>query len=134
MLSDYTALAGRFPKTCTAEEAVTAIQSNHSVFVHGGSATPTHLIKALSKYGLGDGKLRNVTLIHIHTVGELPVGPEYAGVFWVSFESIFTILRRTYSYRPLMRGKFRFVLIGYGRFPRTMSFLSLSRLQSVSQT
>jgi acyl-CoA hydrolase len=51
------------------EEAVKAIKSNDRVFVHGGAATPTHLLKKLTQRA---DELRNVELVSVSMQGELP--------------------------------------------------------------
>lgn len=73
-------IPGRQPKIASAEEAVSVITSNNTVFIHGGSATPIHLVNAMSKHGRSNS-LSNVKLVHIHTRGKFPVGVEYCGIF-----------------------------------------------------
>ena len=53
----------------TATEAVSGIASGQQVFVHGGAATPTHLLQALADRA---PELRDVELIHFHTEGPAP--------------------------------------------------------------
>lgn len=57
------------PKVVTAEEAVSVIQSNTRVYVHGVAAVPRTLLSALSKRS---HELRNVELCHIHLEAENP--------------------------------------------------------------
>ncbi|MFZ9887076.1 MAG: acetyl-CoA hydrolase/transferase family protein [Myxococcota bacterium] len=52
---------------CSAEEAISLVQSGQRVFVHGGAATPRALLEAL----VADAaRLHDVELIHLHTEGE----------------------------------------------------------------
>ncbi len=53
----------------TAAEAVALVKSNNRVFVHGGAATPTHLLNALAERA---DELRNVELVNISLQGKLP--------------------------------------------------------------
>jgi acyl-CoA hydrolase len=67
------AVSGAVP---TADEVVSHIRSGMNVFVHGGSATPTALLEALSRRT----DLRNVRLYHLHLAGPLPfTAPEFEG-------------------------------------------------------
>jgi 4-hydroxybutyrate CoA-transferase len=50
-----------------AKDVVSIIDSNQTVFVHGGSATPNVLIDALVEQA---GRLRHVEIVHLHTEGE----------------------------------------------------------------
>lgn len=54
-------------RTTVASTALAQIQSGHRVFVHGGAATP-HIL--LSELFAQRRRLRNVELIHLHTMGE----------------------------------------------------------------
>jgi len=58
-------------KTVTAQAAIENIKSNQRVFIHGGAATPTVLIRELVKQA---SRLKDVEIIHLHTHG----GAEYA--------------------------------------------------------
>jgi hypothetical protein len=51
----------------TVQEAVKQIKSGHRVFVHGGAATPSVLLKALFKR---KNELNNVELVSITTLGD----------------------------------------------------------------
>jgi acyl-CoA hydrolase len=53
----------------TAEEAVKAIKPGHRVFVHGGAATPHHLIRKMVERA---PELWNVELLSISLQGEIP--------------------------------------------------------------
>jgi len=66
-------------KFVTVNEAVSAIQSNHRVFIHSVAMTPHRLIEALMARS---DELRSVELVHIHTEGNLPYcRPEYRESF-----------------------------------------------------
>lgn len=54
------------PKFSQAREALSLIQSQQRVFVHGGAATPSVLLKALVEES---SRFENVELIHLHTEG-----------------------------------------------------------------
>lgn len=69
----------------SAEEAVKVIRSGDSVFVHGSAATPKTLLDALAARA---GELREVQLIAISTLGELPItNPQFSDSFY--FNSLF---------------------------------------------
>ena len=53
----------------TSAEAVAGIRSGDQVFVHGGAATPSVLLEALSARA---GDLRDVGIIHLHIEGPAP--------------------------------------------------------------
>jgi len=55
------------------QEAVAAISSSQRVFVHGGAATPHVLLEALYKRA---GEIKDVELIHIHLMGDIPYNKE----------------------------------------------------------
>lgn len=59
-----------------------SIQSNNRVFIHGGAATPFTLIRGLIEQA---PRLKNVELIHLHTVGDAPyTDPKYKDSFKVT--------------------------------------------------
>ena len=60
----------RQPKSMSADEAIQVIKSGHSVYVHGGAATPIHLLDALCNYA-DNSKIRDVRLNHIHLEGDI---------------------------------------------------------------
>jgi acyl-CoA hydrolase len=63
----------------TSAEAVAGIRSGDQVFVHGGAATPSVLLDALTARA---GELRDVGIIHLHIEGPAPhLDPEVAGSF-----------------------------------------------------
>jgi len=62
------AIPGKKPTVMTAEEAVSVVKSNDTVFIQGAAATPRGLIPALAKHGKSKN-LKNVRIQHIHTEG-----------------------------------------------------------------
>jgi acyl-CoA hydrolase len=63
----------------SAADAVSAIRSGEQLFVHGGAATPSVLLDALTRRA---GELRDVGVIHLHTEGPAPhLAPEHASSF-----------------------------------------------------
>lgn len=66
-------------RVVTSAEAVAGIRSGDQVFVHGGAATPSVLLEALTARA---GELRDVGIIHLHIEGPAPhLDPEVAGSF-----------------------------------------------------
>lgn len=66
----------------TAAEAVKAIKSGERVFVHGVSATPIPLVKAMTNR---HSELKKVEVIHLHTEGPAPYAePEFKDSFFVN--------------------------------------------------
>lgn len=64
------------------EQAVSLINSHQRVFIHGSAATPTRLLKALAER---KNELRNVELVAITTLGEMPlVSPECQESFYMN--------------------------------------------------
>lgn len=64
------------------EQAVSLINSHQRVFIHGSAATPTRLLKALAER---KNELRNVELVAITTLGEMPlVSPECQEAFYMN--------------------------------------------------
>jgi len=69
-------------KYTSADEAVSVIKSGDRVFVHGVSASPFQLIKAMTNR---HKDLKDVEVIHLHTEGEAPYAePEYKDSFFVN--------------------------------------------------
>lgn len=69
-------------KVITAAEAVKLIHSNQRIFVHGSAATPITLLKALAER---KDELRNVEIVAISTLGEMPLTtPECKGSFFIN--------------------------------------------------
>jgi acyl-CoA hydrolase len=63
----------------SADEALSAIQSNQRVFVHGSAQTPLFLLRELAKQA---PRLQNVELTFITVQGDITVDkPEYEGIF-----------------------------------------------------
>lgn len=63
----------------SAEEALSVIQSNQRVFVHGSAQTPLFLLRELAKQS---PRLQNVELTFITVQGDITVDkPEYEGIF-----------------------------------------------------
>lgn len=61
----------------SADDAVKAITSGCRVYVHGGAATPRHLVEALTRRVI---TLDDVEVVHLHTEGPAPyVAPELTG-------------------------------------------------------
>lgn len=67
-------------KYITAEQAVQVVMSGNRVFIHGSSATPVHLIKALqNRYR----ELENVEFVSITNLGDVDLNqPEYRDKFF----------------------------------------------------
>ena len=66
-------------KRCAADEAVRAIQSGTSVYIHPGCAEPEQLVRAMVRRA---PELRDVTVIHLLTAGYADYFlPEMAGAF-----------------------------------------------------
>ncbi len=66
----------------TAQEALSIIESNTRVFIHGSVCTPTHLLHELAKES---GRLKNVELVSITLKGELEIiKPEYQDSFHIN--------------------------------------------------
>jgi len=66
-------------RRCTAEEAVSVIQSGQRLFISGNASAPYLLLKALAKR---KDELRDVELVHGLMIGEDPLAkPEMAGIF-----------------------------------------------------
>ncbi len=63
----------------SAANAISTIQSNERIFIHGGVATPQILLDALLER---HQELKNVELVHLHTEGKADYAkPEYAAAF-----------------------------------------------------
>ncbi len=66
----------------TPQEALAIVKSNDRVFIHGGSATPSRLVEALTNR---HAELSNVEIAHLHTEGIAPYAdPIYASSFHVN--------------------------------------------------
>ena len=65
----------------TAEEALQLVKSNHRVFLHGGAATPIHLINKLLEQ---KNRLHNIELVSITQQGVDLNSPELEGHFFIN--------------------------------------------------
>lgn len=66
----------------SSEEALSIVKSNDRVFIHGGSATPSRLVDALTNR---HAELSNVEIAHLHTEGGAPYAdPAFASSFHVN--------------------------------------------------
>lgn len=64
-------------KIVSADEALTAVQSGHRVFVHEAAMAPTSLLEALARRG---PELTGVEVVHLHVNGPAPhLAPALAG-------------------------------------------------------
>lgn len=61
------------PASVSAADAVKAIQSNSTIFVHTAGATPTILLEALASRLDRDASLRSLNLCHLHLEGPMPL-------------------------------------------------------------
>ncbi|EFN64765.1 4-hydroxybutyrate coenzyme A transferase [Camponotus floridanus] len=67
----------RCPKWVCVEDAVKIINSEHLVFIQGGAATPTELVRAMTEHGVCNN-LRGVRLLHMSLEGDTPfANPEF---------------------------------------------------------
>lgn len=68
----FSPVPGRFPKWASnAEDAFYFLKDGANVFIHGGAATPSLLLKELYEYVIAKD-LKNIKLYHIHTEGLYP--------------------------------------------------------------
>ncbi len=66
----------------TAEEALSTIQSNHRIFVHGSACTPLYFFKKLAEQS---HRLKNVELVFITVQGDIVIDqPQYADSFHIN--------------------------------------------------
>ncbi len=73
-----------------------AFQSNQRIFVHGATATPFKLIEGLMEQA---PRLKNVELIHLHTLGNAPYADsKYDGIFKVSNLFVGSNVRKQLDY------------------------------------
>jgi len=72
-------ISQRRPITVTAAEAVSYIESNSRVFIHGAMMTPGILVEALSKR---ESELHDIELVCIHTDGPAPYLSQSASPFF----------------------------------------------------
>lgn len=70
------------PTYTTAEDALSFIQSNQRLFVHGSACTPLYLMRKLAEQA---NRLRNVELVFITVLGDLEVQkPQYQDSFHIN--------------------------------------------------
>lgn len=112
----------------SADEAVTAIQSNQRVFIHSVSMTPSSLVDAMVRR---HEELENVELIHIHTEGEAPyLDPKYSKSFRTNSCFIGSNTRKAVStgygdYIPVFLSDVP-LLFRRGRLPLDVAMISVS--------
>lgn len=76
----------------TAKEALSIIESNTRVFIHGSMCTPTYLLQEMTKEA---GRLQNVELVSISLKGEVPVeDAQYADSFRMNSLFVSTPVRQ----------------------------------------
>lgn len=75
----------------SAEEALSLIQSNQRIFLHGSACTPNFLISELAKQA---HRLRNVEVVSITVQGEVDIAkPEYKDSFYINSLFVSTPVR-----------------------------------------
>ncbi|CAH8574236.1 unnamed protein product [Dicrocoelium dendriticum] len=75
----FAPIPGRFPKwAANGEEAFGFLKNGANVFVHGGAATPSIILKEFYDYVVAKD-LRDIKLFHIHTEGPFPFHDPAAG-------------------------------------------------------
>jgi acyl-CoA hydrolase len=66
----------------SAEDALSLIQSNYRIFLHGSACTPNYLITELAKQS---SRLRNVEVVSITVQGDVEIAkPEYKDSFYIN--------------------------------------------------
>ncbi len=80
------------PNYVSAQEALSVIQSNQRVFVHGSACTPLHMMRELAKQSY---RLQNVELVSITVFGEIEVDkPQYKDSFHINSLFVSTSVRQ----------------------------------------
>lgn len=75
----------------SAEEALSLVQSNQRIFLHGSACTPNFLISELAKQA---HRLRNVEVVSITVQGEVDIAkPEYKDSFYINSLFVSTPVR-----------------------------------------
>ncbi len=122
-------LARIVPNYCSAQDAISHINSHQRIFIHGGMATPKPLVDAL----VADAdRLRDVELIHLHTSGEAKYArPDYAASFRVANLFVGPNVRRQLDgdrvdYLPLFLSEIP-ALFRSGRRPLDVALIQVSR-------
>lgn len=82
-------------KYVSAEEALSVIQGNQRVFVHGSACTPLHLLRELAKQ---KDRLSNVELVFITVQGDIVLDkPEYKNSFHINSMFVSESIRHAVS-------------------------------------
>lgn len=58
---------------CSAEEALSLIENNHRIYIHGGANSPSYLLSELAKR---NGELKNVEVVVMNLQGEVELAQE----------------------------------------------------------
>lgn len=58
---------------CSAEEALSLIENNHRIYIHGGANSPSYLLSELAKR---NGELKNVEVVVMNLQGEVELAKE----------------------------------------------------------
>ena len=75
----------------SAEEAISLVQSNNRIFLHGSACTPNFLISELAKQSQ---KLRNIEIVSITLQGNVEIAkPEYKDSFYINSLFVSTPVR-----------------------------------------
>ncbi len=93
------------------EEAVAGIRTGHSVFLHGGSATPSILLEALVARA---PEVRDVRIYHLHAEGP---GPHLAAEFAQSFRHVALFIGSS-SRNAIREGRAEYVPVFLSDIPR----------------
>lgn len=115
-------------KFVSAQEAVSVINSNERVFIHGGAATPQRLVNALTERA---HELRNVELTHLHTEGTAPYAhPDFSESFFVNAFFVGKSIREyiqtpNVQYIPMFLSEIPLV-IRRGKFPIDAAIVQVS--------
>lgn len=115
-------------KFVSAQEAVSVINNNERVFIHGGAATPQRLVNALTERA---HELRNVELTHLHTEGTAPYAhPDFSESFFVNAFFVGKSIREyiqtpNVQYIPMFLSEIPLV-IRRGKFPIDAAIVQVS--------
>ena len=78
----------------SAEEALSIVQSNQRIFLHGSACTPNFLISELAKQS---HRLKNVEIVSITLQGEVEIAkPEYKENFYINSFFVSTFIFFSY--------------------------------------
>lgn len=103
----------KIPKWMSAEEAMSFVKSESTVFLQGAAATPRALVPALADHGKKN-KLKNIKVHHIHTDGKGEyLGADCEGIF--RSNSLFTGAN---CRAPIAEGRADFTPIFLGDIPQ----------------